>query len=199
MTATVATVSVVVVRWEDLFADLEGQAEALERQEMDAELVERTRAELSQVTLLSRLRAQLAQEVVLTVRGVGPLSGRLTQVGADWLLLSTPEEVVVPVAAIAAVTALPPDSVSSEGVSHIAGRIRMTTALRAIAIDRDAVTVLMRDGQALTGTPDRVGADFVDLAVHELDEAPRRATVRKRVTVSLEAISAVRRSRRRRA
>jgi len=182
------------MRWQDLFADLEGQAQAFEKAELEAEVADRTRAEVGQLTLLNRLRAQLNEQVDLAVSGAGPLRGRLTQVGANWLLLSAPEEIVVPAAAITAVSNLPLSAVSPEGVGHIAGRLRMTAALRAIAIDRCAVTVLFRGGGTVTGTPDRVGADSVDLAVHELGEAPRRSTVQGRLTVAFDAIGAVRRS-----
>ncbi len=182
------------MRWEDLFADLEGQAQAFEKAEVDAEVADRIRSELAQLALLNRLRAQLEHQIVLSVTGVGSLHGRLTQVGADWLLLSAPDEVVIPVSAIAAVSDLPFATVSAEGVGHVSARIPMTAALRAIAIDRCAVTVQLRGGDSLKGTPDRVGADFVDLAIHERDEAPRRSTVRRRMTVAFGAIGAVRRS-----
>lgn len=182
------------MRWEDLFADLEGQAQAFEKAEVDAEVADRIRSELAQLALLNRLRAQLEHQIVLSVTGVGSLHGRLIQVGADWLLLSAPDEVVIPVSAIAAVSDLPFAAVSAEGVGHVSAKIPMTAALRAIAIDRCAVTVQLRGGAILNGTPDRVGADFVDLAIHERDEAPRRSTVRRRMTVAFGAIGAVRRS-----
>lgn len=183
------------MRWHDLFADLEGQAAAVEKAELDAEVADRTRAELGQLTLLNRLRAQLDEPVALSVSGVGLLRGRLTQVGANWLLLSAPVEVVVPASAITAVSDLPLAAVSPDGVGHIASRIKMSSALRAIAVDRCAVTVQTRGGEVFTGTPDTVGADFVDLAVHDLGEAPRRSAVRGRLTVSFDTIGAVRRSR----
>lgn len=183
------------MRWQDLFADLEGHAAALDRAEIDAEVADRTRAEIAQLTLLNRLRAQIGRRVVVTISGAGSLSGQLVQVGANWLLLNAPDEVVVPISAITTVSDLPTTAVSPEGVGHVAGRLPMSAALRAIAIDRCAVTVLMRAGDAITGTPDRVGADFVDLAVHEIGEAPRQSAVRRRVTVGFGAIGAVRRSR----
>ncbi len=182
------------MRWQDLFADLEGQAGALEWAEIDAEVADRTRGEIAQVTLLNRIRAQVGQHIALTTSGAGSLSGPLLQVGANWLLLNAPDEVVVPGSAIITVSNLPTTATGPAGVGRVTGRLPMTAALRAIAIDRCAVTVLTRAGDKVTGTPDRVGADFVDLAVHELGEAPRRSTVRGRVTVSFDAIGAVRRS-----
>lgn len=194
MTANWQVVSVNAMRWQDLFADLDGQADALEKAELDAEVADRTRAEVAQVALLNRIRAQAGQRIAVTISGAISLSGRLVQVGADWLLLTAPDETVVPASAITTVSNLPTTAISPEGVGYVTGRLPMTAALRAVAIDRCAVTVLMRDGGQLTGTPDRVGADFVDVAVHELGEAPRRSTIRRRVTVAFDAIALVRRS-----
>lgn len=182
------------MRWQDLFADLEGQADALERAEIDAEVADRTRAEIGQLTLLNRIRAHVGQRMVISTIGAGSLSGLLGQVGANWLLLDAPDEVVVPASAILTVSDLSTAAVSPEGVGHVAGRLSMSAALRAIAVDRSAVTVMMRAGGAISGTPDRVGADFVDIAVHEIGEPPRRSTVRGRATVAFDAIGAVRRS-----
>ncbi len=41
--------------WEDLFADLEAQFEALQRRDRDAEIADRTRRERAAVDLISRL------------------------------------------------------------------------------------------------------------------------------------------------
>lgn len=59
------------MRWQDLFADLEGQAGALEWAEIDAEVADRTRGEIAQVTLLNRIRAQVGQHIALTTSGAG--------------------------------------------------------------------------------------------------------------------------------
>ena len=42
------------MRWEELFADLEAQARALERADDDAEIGERIRGEVARVTLVNR-------------------------------------------------------------------------------------------------------------------------------------------------
>lgn len=182
------------MRWDQLFADLEGQARAIEDDELEAEIVDRLRVEVGRVSLLNRLRAQEQQRVTLLVAGAGRIGGDLAQVGADWLLLNAPYELIVPAGAVIGVSDLPPAAVSPEGVSPIASRLRLTAALRAVAVDRSTVTVTLRSGDTVTGTPDRVGADFLDLAVHERGAAPRLSTVRTRLTLAFDALATVRRA-----
>ena len=54
--------------------------------------------------------------------------------------------------------------------------------------------VHLRDGGVLDGTLDRVGGDFVDLALHGAGEVRRRGEVRAVTAVPLAAIAAVRRA-----
>jgi hypothetical protein len=180
------------MRWEEFFADLEAQARSLERAE-EGELSDRTRGEMAQVTLMNRLRAQVSRQVTVSIWGLGDLTGRLQRTGADWLLLQAPDEVIVPLAAVMALRDLPPDAVSPHSSGVVAGGLRLTSVLRGAARDRSVVVVTRVDGRSLTGTPDRVGADFVDLALHDPVEAPRRTEVRARATVSLTAIACIRR------
>lgn len=181
------------MRWQELFADLEGEARSLERAEQDSEVAERTRAEIGQIALANRLRAQVAQPVTLLVRGSREVSGDVQRVGADWVLLSSPHDELVPLLAISAVVNLPPSAVTTDGVGVVAGRVTLSAVLRALARDRSGVSVWMWDGGHIAGTPDRVGLDHLDLAVHDLDGAPRRSEVRTRMTVAFAAISLVRR------
>ncbi len=181
------------MRWQQLFDDLEGQAQASERAELEAEISDRTRAETGQVRLLNRLRHRVGEQVRLTVLGGGQLQGSVDQVGADWLLLSGSDEVVVPMSAVLTIADLGPASVSPQGVSVVAERLGLTYALRAIAVDRCPVRIALRDGSTVVGTPQRVGADFVDVAVHDVGEVPRLDVVRRTSTVAFDAIASVRR------
>ncbi len=165
------------MRWERLFSDLEAQAEALQRAEVEAEVADRTRHEFARIHLVDRLRAQVGTGVHLRVVGGGILRGELLQVGADWLLVDAATESVVRLDAVAAVYDLPSTSVHPDAVGVVAGRLRLTSVLRGLARDRCAVRVGLTDGTTTTGTPDRVGADAVDLACHEPGERPGRARV----------------------
>jgi hypothetical protein len=163
--------------------------------EREAEITDRVRVELGRITLLNRLQAQVGQRVTLIVDGAGRVGGDLVQVGADWLLLSAPYELIVPTAAVIGVADLPSTAVSPDGAGLVSSRLMLTAALRAVAVDRCAVTVTLRSADTVIGTPDRVGADFVELAVHERGEAPRRSNVRTRLTLVFRAIATVRRER----
>lgn len=183
------------MRWQDLFDDLEGQAASWQRAERDAEVADRTRSEVGQLTLLNRLRSNEGRRVSLRLLGGESAAGDVVRLGVDWVLLACPHEVVVPVAAIATAANLPWETVSPEGVGVVASRLTLSSVFRAMAIDRARVTVLLRDLATVSGTPDRVGRDFLDIAVHHEDEAPRATAVSMRTTVAFGAVSAVTRDR----
>lgn len=183
---------VLVMRWQSLFADLEGQAHALARADEDAEVAERIRGELATLTVTARLRGLVDAPVMLTLGPAGDLAGHLTQVGADWLLLECPDEVLVPVDALTTAWDLPARAVTDAQAGAVATRLRLGSALRAIARDRSAVVVRRRDGSDLCGTPSRVGLDFVDMDLHERGTAPRRTEIRRQATIPYAAIAWVR-------
>jgi hypothetical protein len=177
------------MRWQELFADLEGQARSLEANDLDSEVADRTRAELAGITVESRLRAHLSRQVTLSVAGAGDVSGTLQRIGGGWLLLATPDETVIPLSAILAAWNLQLTAISKEGGDPLGGRVSLTAVIRAVARDRSPVVIRLRDGKSITGTPERVGADFVDVSVHDLDVAPRQGQIRARATVSFAAIA----------
>jgi hypothetical protein len=181
----------VSIRWDRLFADLEGQLEAAERAEFVAEVAERTRYEVAQTTLLDRLRAALGTEIDVTVAGVGALAGEMTRIGADFVVVDAGGSLaLVRIAALLTVRNLA--TISRPTAEVVAARISMAMVARELARDRSAVMVWLRDGTTLAGTIDRVGADYLDLAEHSLDEPRRAAVVRGRRTVAVEALAMVR-------
>jgi hypothetical protein len=106
----------------------------------------------------------------------------------------TGHEALIPLGAVLALWGL--DSVTavprSEGA--VAAGLGFGYALRGVARDRSGVTLYLSDGSTLTGTLDRVGADFVELAEHPAGEPRRRDTVRAVMTVPMSAIGVIRTS-----
>lgn len=178
-------------RWQELFADLEAQARSIDMGELAAEVADRTRGEASRIGMVSRLRRRIGHPVNLQVTGVGSVTGRLNGMGADWMLVSAGDDVVVVTEAVAAVVNLPPEAEAESAQVRLASRVPLTMVLRAMARDRSVVQVALRDGGTVTGTPDRIGRDFLDVAVHPSDLAPRLGQVRSRWTVATAAIAAV--------
>lgn len=182
------------MRWDDLFADLERQWDALAAGERVAEIADRTRAEFAQVSLVDRLRGSEGRPVRIVSRCGQIVSGDLSRVGADFVLLTLPRhECVMPVAAIGSVAGLGAEAVSAEVVGPVSSRLGLGSVLRRIAADRSSVTVLGPDGQSRSGTLQRVGSDFLELAEHPLDEGLRPEHLRRPTLVPFAAVVLLRR------
>jgi hypothetical protein len=180
------------VRWEDLFADLERHWEGLAGSERQAEVAERTRAELAAVPLLDRLRAAQGDAVRVAVTSEHRLAGRLARVGADFLLLEAPpHEYLVPTQAVVTVEGVGASALSAEAAGAVASRLGLGSALRRVAGDRAVVSVVSVTGVAVSGRVQRVGADFLELAVTSGPEPEARA--QQRLLVPFTALALVRR------
>jgi hypothetical protein len=181
------------VRWRRLFEDLEGQAAALDEAALRNEVADRTRAELAGVWLGRRLHAALGRTVELRLRGDAIVRGTLTGWGPDWLLVEAGDDVMISMGAIVTAGRIGADASAPAGIGLVESRTPITAVLRAVARDRSVVAIRLVDGSQIVGTPDRVGADWVDIAAHDEGDAPRAAAVQGRWTVPLTAISTVRR------
>jgi hypothetical protein len=190
------------MRWEGLFADLEGQAEALERAERAAEVETRARGEVGRLAILDRLRAALDTPLRLRLAGGADVTGVLRRVGPDWLLVDEgrTREVVVVTGAILGVTGLGRYSAVPGSAGVVESRLSLRHALRGIARDRSPVRLHLVSGRSpgsgvvVDATIDRVGADFVEVAAHAPGEVRRRDEVRESELIPLGALAAVRRS-----
>ena len=180
------------MRWQQLFADLEGQFDEAETAAEHAESASRVRAEVGAVTLVERLGGAVGSAVVLGCRGAGRIGGRLVEVGPDWVLLADEHgrEFLVALAAVTAVSGLGRrTSPAGEGRPRV--RTDLRRALRGLVRDRSAVSLTLDDGTVLTGTLDRIGADFAELAEHPVEEFRRASAVRSVQTVRLAAVAVV--------
>ncbi len=179
------------MRWEGLFADLEGQFAAEERRELDSEVAERTRRERALVGLAARLAASMGRRLVVVLAGGRQVSGTLVDHGEGWLLLSGPgvggREVLVVVEGLVSLTGLAPGAEPA----RTARRFGLGYALRVLARDRATVALHLVGGGELVGTIDLVGSDHVGLAEHAEGEPRRRGNVRRLVTIRTAALLTV--------
>ncbi|MGH8960943.1 MAG: hypothetical protein ACRDWT_07015 [Jatrophihabitantaceae bacterium] len=184
-----------MMRWNALFADLEAQAEVLEQAERAAEVQERTRAEVGALTLLDRLRPAVGLPVRLRTAGAGHLAGTLDRLGPDWALLEQDggREVLVRLGAVTGIGGLGRTSAVPGSLDAVTARLGLWFVLRRIARDRSPVSLHLTDGTTLAATLDRVGADYVEVAVHAPGEARRAAAVRDVLLVPTAGLVAVRR------
>jgi predicted secreted protein len=191
------------VRWDELFADLEGRLEHeldVERQELAAE---EERLRLARLGLRDRILAMANGGFVslLLVDGES-CELRVESAGRDWIageavVGSGRHAVVVPVGAIIGVTPerdqlaqglRPP---AGEMLPDLSGRLGLAFVLRDLCRRRAGVELRTRVGTA-TGTIDRVARDHLDLAEHDAGEARRDRVVRRIRLVPFEAIVRVR-------
>jgi hypothetical protein len=183
------------MRWDALFADLEGQVAALASAERAAEVEERTRGEVGRLATLDRMRAAVGAPLRLRLAGNHAASGTLLRLGADWLLLDegSGREVLIVVEHLVGVRGIGRYSAARQTAGAVASRLQLPHVLRGLARDRSAVRVHLVDGSTVDGTVDRVGADFIDLAAPPTGEPRRRQDVRDVELLRLPAVAAVRR------
>lgn len=183
------------MRWDHLFADLEAQAAALEVAERAVEVGERTRIEVAALSVGERLRAAIGKPVGIRIAGDLHLRGALARVGPDWLLLgeAAGRESLVALPAVRSVAGLGRLSAPVGSLGAVAARLTLRSALRGIARDRSPVRLHLVDGTVRDATLDRVGADFVEAALHAPGEPRRRGAVREIQLITFSAVAAVRR------
>lgn len=183
------------MRWEQLFGDLEAQFDAFAEAEALAEVAERQRIEFGGVGLVARLVPAVGTPIRATTAAGTAISGILRQVGPDWLLVdeSAGRDVVLPLASVSMLEGLA--AAAGQPLGAIAGKLTLTSALRGLVRDRSPVAVVIPGGDGgveLTGTLDRVGADFCELALHPAWEVRRANAVRQVVVIPLGAVVFVR-------
>jgi hypothetical protein len=149
-------------RWDRFFADLESQADGLDRAELEADVADRLRAERAVVRLVDRLRSRVGAPVTLWPAAGEPVHGTVREVGRDWFLLDGDRgrAHLAPLHAVIGV-----DGLGHAVVSAGHGGLALTVVLRGISRDRGQVTVRLSGGGVVTGRIDRVWADHLDLTV----------------------------------
>lgn len=187
------------VRWDELFADLEGQLEhGLGAEEREAEL-EEERLRVGRASLRDRIAALAATPDALRVRLVDGSVVELVPrtVGRDWVsgdLVGTLAQAVLPLHAVAALLPTPAQvqqSLEPVSLGAVTDRIGLAFVLRDLARRRRTLQLTTPSG-VLAGTVDRVGKDHLDLAVHPADGWRRAAAVARIEVLALAQVLLVR-------
>ena len=189
-----------LMRWEQLFSDLDARFDELADAEMMAELADRERVATGAISTVERLGGAAGHRLrVRTTAGLA-VTGILAKVGPDWLLIQegAGREALLASSAVAIVEGL--SAATGPAIKGVGLRLNLRYALRGVARDRSPVAVVVSGGVGepvslyteITGTIDRIGADFVEVALHAPWEARRAASVRSVVLVPLSAIVLVR-------
>ena len=182
-------------RWEALFADLAGEFAAADAADLRSEVADRTRHEYGSVRLVDRLRPAVGHPIRIANSAGVVVTGRLTDVGGDWVLVAEPSgSALVPLAHVTSVTGLGPLSATPGSEGRVVAALRLRHALRRLARDRAGVVITTVDGAVTSGTLDRVGADFVEIAEHPPGEPRRPGCVRQVRTVPVAAVAVLRSS-----
>jgi hypothetical protein len=158
----------------------------------EAEVDERARVEVAQLELADRLRGAVGREVVVGLLDGSKESGSLGRVGSDWLVLNTAaRQWLFPFHAVSYF-----ENLGRQAQKPPAGRalvFPLAGALRGLARERLDVVVHLSGGapgRVLRGVIDRVGRDFLDIAVTG-GEARRTNAVTAVATVAFDALLAV--------
>ena len=178
------------MRWDDLFADLEGGVESMEQQERDADIAERTRAHLGTVRWVDRcVGARLGLRIV----GIGLVEGDVDTVTRDWLLMHVDgrSDWVINLDAVCGVVGAPPTASTAGTRSAVAARMTWVNAWSVLSRDRARVQVVRTDGTHLAGLAARVGRDFVEMRCADDFGAEDRRRGERLEIVPYRAIAAV--------
>lgn len=156
------------MRWDRLWADLAAQAEALDRDDLHAEVADGVRREQATVALMDRVRASAGGTVRCETAGGYRWRGEITAHGVDWFEVaatgeSGPADVLVPTLAVRAFVGLARAAVPVEAMSLVSRRVDLRMVLRRVSVRRVPVRLLRIEADPLVGRVGAVGSDYLDL------------------------------------
>lgn len=171
------------MRWEALFADLQGQWDAARREDDDARIADLAELEMGRTSVADRIRARVGLQLSIRLLDGSEASGVLLDAAPQWLLLRSVERrCIVPMSAL--VVAWPLGAVAPEA-GVVESRLGMTHVLRAVA--REGVTVRIRAvGTDIRGRIVRVGADHLDVVIDPVERSASSS-----VTLALRSLLAI--------
>lgn len=181
------------MRWDALFDDLDGQLAAAELAAVESEVSERVRLEQSGIEFADRIRGQLQRHLRVRVEGGTVFGGEVTHVGSEWLVLRDgTRSVLLPFHSLQSVEGLGRFSRVESSVGR--RRLGVASAFRALARDRARVAIYLKGSErtsTLVGTIDRVGRDFIEVAVAPIGELRSAENVSGVFAIPFSALVAV--------
>jgi hypothetical protein len=183
------------MRWDALFEDLEAQLASEHLLGLESEISERARVEIAGIGVSDRLRGAIGQKIGVRLRSGTLVSGALSHVGSEWLVLDEGRhQWLVPIAAALTYQGLGRQARASR--SKTPQRLGLASALRMLARDRAELAVHLLDWtpeeRRMSGVIDRVGNDHFDLAVMMPGEVRRAGNVVSVATVPFQSLAALR-------
>ena len=172
-----------------ILADMSGRFDAERRLVGEAIIAELTDAERAGVTLAARLFACHGVNVTVLVRGGLRLDGVLVDAARTWILLEVDsDQVLIPLAAIAAVWPLAGAAVDE---SSVARGVAIGHVLREISA-RHGVVIIDHDAGCHQGRVEAVFADHVDIAASNQVVDMRDRTVSQIISLPIVGIRTLR-------
>lgn len=170
---------------------MEAQLAAARNVAVESEIAERYRMEQAGIVLADRLRGQLGSTLKVQTIGQHGFTGMLSQVGSEWVVLDYgPNAVLIPASSIQSVEGMGRETRAQH--STALRRLGLASALRALSRDRSHVMVYpFTGGTRLDGVIDRVGRDFMELAIVPPGEQRRSGNVSAVVAIPFPGLAAV--------
>ncbi len=183
------------MRWDALFGDMEAQLASERLLGLESEISDRARVEMAGIDVSDRLRGAIGQKIDVTLRSGTQLSGTLSHVGSESLVLDEGRhQWLVPVTAALSYRGL--GRQARAGQSTASQRLGLASALRMLARDRAELAVHLlesaREERMMRGVIDRVGRDHFDLAVMLPGEVRRSGNIVSVATIPFQALAALR-------
>ena len=173
-----------------IFEELEAEFEAGLRREAEQEAVAALRAKLGETRQWEALARRIGTELVIRA---GPRSFRGTLVASypDFCVLQAADgaQHLIPLGPATTIS-LPLQRQPPQPVPA-ASRYRFALALRELARRREPVRLELAAGGTIAGTIEVVGADYLELAEHDPNEARREAALTGRRLLGLAAVAVV--------
>jgi hypothetical protein len=174
-----------------VFDELEAEFEAGLRREAEQETVAALRAQVGATPMWEQLARRIGVEGVVRA-GARLVRGTVIASYPDFFVLQGRDDAQHLVRPEATSIALPPEPIPPQPApSAAARRYTLSLALRELARRREPVRLELIDGNAVAGTVEAVGSDYVEVAEHDIGEARRETAVRARRLTALAAVALV--------